>query len=120
MTASIADVAITGFAAASSYDLHRPSYPLDAVQQLLAHLNVAGRQGARILDLAAGTGKFTQLLAKREEKFEIFAVEPHEGMRSELEKKGLNNVTVVEGDATRVPLGDGSVDAIIIAQVGEF
>lgn len=118
MTASLADVAITGFAAASSYDIHRPSYPLEAVQQLLTRLNVAGRQGARILDLAAGTGKFTQLLAEREERFEVVAVEPHEGMRSELEKKGLRNVTILEGDATRVPLEDGSVDAVIVAQVG--
>lgn len=118
MSAPLADVAITGFAAASSYDLYRPSYPAKAVQQLLARLNIAGGQGARILDLAAGTGKFTQLLAEREERFEIVAVEPHEGMRSELEKKGLRNVTVIEGDARRVPLEDGSVDAVIVAQVG--
>ena len=118
MSAPLADVAITGFAAASSYDLYRPSYPAKAVQQLLARLNIAGGQGARILDLAAGTGKFTQLLAEREERFEIVAVEPHEGMRSELEKKGWRNVTVIEGDARRVPLEDGSVDAVIVAQVG--
>lgn len=118
MSAPLADVAVTGFAAASSYDLHRPSYPPEAVQQLLARLNVAGRQGARILDLAAGTGKFTQLLAERAERFELVAVEPHKGMRGELEKKGLNSVTVLEGDATRVPLEDGSVDAVVVAQVG--
>lgn len=117
MSAPLAEVAITGFAAASLYDLHRPSYPPEAVQKLLTHLNVAGRKGARILDLAAGTGKFTQLLAERNEEFEIVAVEPHEGMRGELEKKGLKNVTIFEGDAKNVPLEEGSVDAVIVAQV---
>ena len=39
-------------------------------------------------------------------------------MRGELEKKQLKNVTVLEGDAKRVPLEEESVDAIIVAQVG--
>lgn len=111
-------MAITGFAAASSYDLHRPSYPPEAVQQLLTRLNVAGRQGARILDLAAGTGKFKQLLAEWEEIFQIIAVEPHEGTRGELEKKRLKSVTVLEEDAKRVALEEASVNAVIVAQVG--
>lgn len=118
MTAPVAEVAITGFAAASLYDLHRPSYPPEAVQKLLTRLNVAGRKGARILDLAAGTGKLTQLLAERNEGFKVVAVEPHEGMRGELEKKRLNNVTILEGDAKNVPLEAGSMDAVLVAQVG--
>ena len=77
-----------------------------------------GLNGARILDLAAGTGKFTELLAKREEKFVIFAVEPHEEMREELEKKSLKSVTVLEGDAVKIPLEAQSVDAVFVAQVG--
>lgn len=117
MAAPLVEAAITGFAAASYYDLHSPSYPPEAVQKLLTRLNVAGRQGARILDLAAGTGKFTQLLAERDEGFKLVAVEPHEDMRGELEKKGLKNVTILEGDAKRVPLEEGSVDAVIVAQV---
>lgn len=115
---ALADVASRGFAAALSYDQHRPSYPAEAVEQLLAHLQVNGLHGARILDLAAGTGKFTELLAKREEKFVIIAVEPHEEMRGELEKKSLKSVTVLEGDAVKIPLEAQSVDAVIVAQVG--
>lgn len=57
----------------------------------------------------------TASLAEREELLELLAVESHEGMRSELEKKGLKNVTVHEGDAGMVPLEDGSVDAVIVA-----
>lgn len=118
MSTALADVASRGFAAASSYDQHRPSYPPEAVEQLLAHLQVSGLRGARILDLAAGTGKFTELLAKREEEFEIVAVEPHGEMRGELEKKILKGVTVLEGDAVTIPLKARSVDAVIVAQVG--
>lgn len=118
MSTTLADVASRGFAAASSYDQHRPSYPPQAVEQLLTYLQVSGLRGARILDLAAGTGKFTELLAKRGEEFEIIAVEPHEGMRRELEKKNLKGVKVLEGDAVTIPLATHSVDAMIVAQVG--
>lgn len=115
---ALPDVANRGFAAALSYDQYRPSYPAEAVEQLLAHLQVKGLRGARILDLAAGTGKFTELLAKREENFVTIAVEPHEEMRGELEKKSLKSVTVLEGDAVKIPLEAQSVDAVIVAQVG--
>ena len=118
MSTALADVASRGFAAASAYDQHRPSYPPEAVQQFLTHLKVSGLSGARILDLAAGTGKFTELLAKREEQFEIVAVEPHKVMRGQLEKIGLKRVTVLEGDAVTIPLKAQSVDAVIVAQVG--
>lgn len=118
MSTALADVAKSGFAAASSYDQHRPSYPTEVVEQLLKHLQVSGLRGARILDLAAGTGKFTELLVEREEQFDIVAVEPHHGMREELERKGLRGVTVLEGDAVTIPLEAQSVDALIVAQVG--
>lgn len=118
MSTALADVASRGFAAAASYDQHRPSYPPEAVERMLTHLQVRGLGGARILDLAAGTGKFTELLAKRGEQFEIFAVEPHKRMREELERKNLRGVTVLEGDAVMIPLESQSVDAVIVAQVG--
>ena len=118
MSSTLADVATRGFAAAYSYDQHRPSYPPEAVDDLLTHLEVNKSRGARILDLAAGTGKFTELLANRDEGFEIVAVEPHEGMRKELENKHLKGVTVLAGDAVTIPLEAQSVDAVTVAQVG--
>lgn len=119
MARTIADVALRGFAAASSYDRHRPSYPAEAIEQLFTHLALHNQHGARILDLAAGTGKFTELLAaRRDERFAIMAVEPHGGMRAELERKQLPGVTVLAGDAASIPLETGSVDAVIVAQVG--
>ena len=109
----------SGFAAASAYDAHRPSYPAEAVSQLLDALKVTGVDGAKVLELAAGTGKFTELLSKRPENYSIIAVEPHDGMRQELEKKGLERVEVYKGTADSMPeVADGSVAALVAAQVG--
>ncbi|KAK2812345.1 hypothetical protein FQN50_001344 [Emmonsiellopsis sp. PD_5] len=116
MPTPIAPAAQSGFSNASSYDQHRPSYPPLAVSQLLSHLNVAGKKGAKIIDLAAGTGKFTESLAAREEGYEIFAVEPHDDMRGQLEGKKLANVVTVRGHAGDIPVEGGSVDGVVVAQ----
>lgn len=69
-------------------------------------------------DLAAGTGKFTEILAKRPEGFDVLAVEPHDGMRAELERKSLPGVTVVRGSAENMAdVPDGSLAAVVAAQV---
>lgn len=80
MASSTPSVSTKGFQNASSYDKHRPSYPPKAVTRFLEHLQINGVKKARIVDLAAGTGKFTELLVGRDEDFEILAVEPHSGM----------------------------------------
>jgi SAM-dependent methyltransferase len=108
--------AVSGFADGSSYDRHRPSYPHEAVSALLARVGLAGRAGARVVDLAAGTGKFTELLAARDEGFELLAVEPHDGMRAELERKGLRGAVVRKGLAADVPVEDAWADGVICAQ----
>lgn len=113
----IADEALTGFAKSSLYDQHRPSYSNEAVERLLTSLRVAGVHAASILDLAAGTGKFTDVLAQRSEKFNICAVEPRSEMRTELERKSFPNVIVKGGLAKSIPLEEESVDAVIAAQV---
>jgi ubiquinone/menaquinone biosynthesis C-methylase UbiE len=68
--------------------------------------------------LAAGTGKFTEALAAREEGFEIIAVEPHADMRRVLSERGLKGVKVVDGTAENVPVENGWADAVFVAQVG--
>jgi predicted methyltransferase len=115
---AIKQEALAGFAASSAYDTHRPSYPAEAVSQLLSALKVAGEDGAVVADLAAGTGKFTELLAARPEHYSIFAIEPHEGMRAELERKQLNGVKVVKGTAEDMSeIADATFDALIASQV---
>ena len=110
--------ALAGFTDASAYDKHRPSYPASAVEYLLKSAKVAGESGARILEIAAGTGKFTTLLAAREEKFEILAAEPHDEMRKVLMEKQLESVRAIKGYAEDLSsVADGWADAVIIAQV---
>lgn len=106
-----------GFSNAALYDAHRPSYPPEAVNKILAHLNVADVPKAQIIDLACGTGKFTELLAKRPERYEIIGVEPHKGMREELVKKNLEGVKVQDGDAANMGVDEGWGDACVAAQV---
>ncbi|WPH03661.1 putative 2-heptaprenyl-1,4-naphthoquinone methyltransferase [Acrodontium crateriforme] len=108
--------AATGFSKSSAYDQHRPAYSETAVTELLNQTRVAGKKNAQILDLAAGTGKFTVSLAAREEQYEITAVEPHDGMREVLAAKNLKNVAVRAGTAEKLPLDDESVDVVIAAQ----
>ncbi|HEY1917031.1 MAG TPA: class I SAM-dependent methyltransferase [Streptosporangiaceae bacterium] len=94
-------------AAASVYERSRPSYPDEAIDWLLP-------PGARrVLDLGAGTGKLTRGL--RDHGLEVMAVEPSEGMRAELSRV-LADVTVLAGSAEDIPLDNGTVDAILVAQ----
>jgi len=104
--------AAAGFgSAADAYERGRPSYPDDAVAYLAAELRLG--PAARVLDLAAGTGKLTRLLV--EGGAEVVAVEPVAAMRAALER-AVPGVTVVDGTAESIPLADGSVDAVTVAQ----
>lgn len=114
----IAKVAEVGFASASAYDAYRPTYPAEAVERLLQGCGMAGVKGAKIADLAAGTGKFTEILARRPEEYDIVAIEPHDAMREELQKKALPRVKVVKGTADNMPeIPDESVACVIPSQV---
>ena len=114
----IAAAAQSGFAPAAAYDAHRPSYPEEAVEKLLQALEVSGVKRAKVADLGAGTGKFTEILTRRTEEYEIIAIEPHDGMRSELERKKLPSVRVVNGAAHNLSgIPDESFDALVASQV---
>ncbi|KAK3989199.1 hypothetical protein QBC44DRAFT_350759 [Cladorrhinum sp. PSN332] len=126
-----------GFKNATAYDTHRPSYPQEAVDSLLSKLGLLSPSGdneprVRIVEVASGTGKFTELLAAKysnmytnrdeEGPLEVIAVEPHEGMRTQLlaagkeKKKNLKGVKVVDGHAGELPVGDGWGDGYLAAQ----
>jgi len=110
--------AFQGFKNAAAYDTHRPSYPQEAVDTLLSRLNltsVAGGQSAKMVEIASGTGKFTELLVAKP-GLEIIAVEPHEGMRAQLAAKNLEAVTVLDGHAGKLPVEDGWADGYLAAQ----
>lgn len=97
--------------AAEAYDHGRPGFPPEAVATLIDVLKIEA--GVRVLDLAAGTGKLTKMLAPT--GAELVAVEPLGGMRARLEAS-LPGVRALEGTAEAIPLPDSSVDAVTAAQ----
>jgi SAM-dependent methyltransferase len=97
--------------AAEVYDRGRPSFPPEAVATLVDVLGIEA--GVRVLDLAAGTGKLTRMLAPT--GAELVAVEPLDGMRARLEAS-LPGVRALVGTAEAIPLPDASVDAVTVAQ----
>lgn len=110
--ASVHEVAARGFGAqAQAYDRARPSYPPDAVRWLTDVLGI--RSGRKIIDLAAGTGKLTELIAGQ--GADLAAVEPVSAMSAELRRK-LPGVPVVAGVAEALPFAAGSIDAVTVAQ----
>ena len=106
------DVAARGFTAeAAAYDTARPSYPADAVRWLTDRLGVAPDR--RVVDLAAGTGKLTALLAGA--GAQLIAVEPVAAMGERLRAK-LPGVPLLAGVAEAMPFAGGSLDAVVVAQ----
>jgi ubiquinone/menaquinone biosynthesis C-methylase UbiE len=96
---------------AAAYDRARPSYPAEAIAHIVGHGRIG--PGRRVLDLAAGTGKMTRLLAAT--GAEVVAVEPVPAMRRQLEASPLD-VETLDGAAEDLPLPDQSVDAVTVAQ----
>ncbi len=106
------EIAARGFGSeAAAYDRARPSYPPDAIAWLTEQLGIG--PGRRVVDLAAGTGKLTALMAGT--GAELVAVEPVAAMRDRLCQR-LPEVPVVAGVAEALPLADQSVDAVVVAQ----
>jgi SAM-dependent methyltransferase len=89
---------------AEDYERGRPGWP-DAVAE------VGGLPpSAEVLDLGAGTGKLTRVLARRFAR--VTAVEPDASMRAVCSRVADD---VLEGSAEAIPLADGSVDGVFCA-----
>jgi ubiquinone/menaquinone biosynthesis C-methylase UbiE len=93
---------------AETYRRARPSYPRPAVDWVLG-----AAPGPRVCDLAAGTGKLTEVLVAAGAG--VVAVEPLGNMRAQL-VQALPAVRALEGSAERIPLADASVDAVLVGQ----
>jgi len=108
--------AAKGFAKrVTEYEAGRPEYP-DA---LLDDLPLT--EARAVLDLGAGTGKFTKVLAgwiadsRGVRRPRLFAVEPVPEMAECLAGRGLP-VELRAGSAEAIPLPDGAVDLVCCAQ----
>jgi SAM-dependent methyltransferase len=90
--------------AAVEYERVRPDWPGAAVDRAATLLELG--PDAEVIDLAAGTGKLTRLLAERFGR--VVAVEPDDRMRALLE------VEAHAGTAEGMPLPTGSADAVFV------
>jgi SAM-dependent methyltransferase len=101
-----------GFAAnAGGYARGRPDYPAALDRWLCDAVHLAS--GRSVVDLGAGTGKFTpRLLATGAQ---VIAIEPVDAMRDRL-ATGFPQVDARAGSAEALPLEDASVDAVACAQ----
>ncbi|OJW16373.1 MAG: SAM-dependent methyltransferase [Planctomycetales bacterium 71-10] len=109
---SIHHAAAEGFAvAADDYARGRPDYPPVILAWLRDDLGVG--PGTTVVDLAAGTGKFTARLV--EAGATVTAVEPIDAMRERL-AAALPGVPALPGTATSIPIADASADVVACAQ----
>jgi SAM-dependent methyltransferase len=90
------------------YDKVRPGYPEESLDWLSSGLDVRD-----VLDVGAGTGKYTQLLAGR--GWRVTAVDPSADMLEQL-KRNLPAVKTLPGTAESTGLAAGSVDLAVAAQ----
>lgn len=102
-------------AEAGAYDRAGPSYPIDAVAWLIEKLGI--KPGRQIVDLAAGTGTLTAMLTGA--GADIVVVEPVASMRDRLRAR-LPGIPVLAGAAEALPLGDKSVDAVVVARAFQW
>jgi SAM-dependent methyltransferase len=94
-------------AVAQLYADHRPGYPDEAVAWLV------GTSPGRLLELGAGTGKLTRVIAQL--GHDVHATDPDPEMLKILERE-VPGARTAEAGAEDIPLADASVDAVIAAQ----
>jgi SAM-dependent methyltransferase len=109
---AVHEVAEEGFGReAEMYERARPTYPADAVAWLVGNLEL--RPGCIVLDVAAGTGKFTRLLVPFGPA--VVAAEPVDGMRRRF-VAAVPGVPMVAAVAEALPVAPRSLDAVTVAQ----
>ncbi|WP_460952979.1 class I SAM-dependent methyltransferase [Pseudomonas marginalis] len=96
---------------AVTYAQGRPDYPRQLTGWLAETLRIDAQSS--VVDLGAGTGKFTRLLSTLAPT--LTAVEPVAAMGAQL-RKLLPDVRLVNGTAESIPLPSASADAVVCAQ----
>lgn len=100
-----------GFSRSSDlYEKSRSSYPDGVARRLFKYLNV--KPGSKVLDLAAGTGKWTEKLVQH--GCDVFAVEPSAEMRKKLTER-LPGIPVVDAVGEALPWGVETFDFVFAA-----
>lgn len=92
---------------ADAYERWRPGYPAEAVRWLVPST------ARRVLDIGAGTGKLSRAVLATGAS--VVAVEPDQAMAAVL-RRAVPGAEVRSGSAAALPVGDGSVDAVVVGQ----
>lgn len=92
---------------ADAYDRGRPSYPAEAVAWLV------GEESASVLELGAGTGKLTSVVA--ELGHDVHATDPEDAMLAIL-RRALPDVPTSVSGAEEIPAPDDAFDVVVCAQ----
>lgn len=95
------------------YDKIRPDFNTSFVTKFFKTLGLAKQ--SKILELAAGTGKFTRRLLAQGFGENAVVVEPSEGMLTSF-RSHFPELNSQLGSSYDIPLGENSVDSILIAQ----
>ena len=90
-----------------AHDSARPPYPDKAVAWMVA------QNGARVLELGAGTGKLTEQLAGLGHT--VTATDPSEAMLRRIRARAPQARAVI-GAAEHIPLASGSVDVVVATE----
>jgi len=109
--AGVHDMATSFNKQVQAYEFARPSYPKTLVADVAQRLGL--RRGSRVLDLAAGNGKLTRILAECE--FDLAAVEPSLGMREGFQGV-LPQIPIIEGTSAAIPFLDATFEAVFVGQ----
>ena len=101
-------------AEAKAYHLFHSGYPGKVVDDIVEYLKLTGK--STILEVGAGTGKFTELMAKNSHS-QYFVNEPNPSMLAILmSKTKKTGVIPVEGTSSKMPeMKNASVDVIFVA-----
>lgn len=103
-------VAARGYELAGrDYERARPLYPNDAIALLVTELGITG--GSTVLELGAGTGKLTRLLAGTGAKW--LALEPVAAMLAQL-TAAVPTASALIGTAEAIPARTAVVDAVVV------
>jgi len=88
------------------------SYGMDRRWKRLGVKKASLPKGATVLDLACGTGDFSQLVLRSSPGARVVAVDLTEQMLREARIRGLTEV--VSGDAIALPFADGLFDCVFV------
>lgn len=90
------------------YELAMPAADRDLLERGLSY---ADRDVDRVLDVGGGTGRAGRVLARQPVAAEVIVLDAAAGMLRTARREGLG---AVRGDAGRLPVPDGCVDAVLV------